>query len=69
MQELLELMDYQMIDAHLIDVLVYAIWTRDGIPAVRVAMETGFTDQSHLTRHFKRAFGVTPGQYARGGTG
>jgi AraC-like DNA-binding protein len=40
-----------------------------GLPAVRVAMETGFTDQSHLTRHFKRAFGVTPGQYARGGTG
>jgi AraC-like DNA-binding protein len=40
-----------------------------GMPAVRVAVETGFTDQSHLTRHFKRAFGVTPGQYARGSTG
>lgn len=27
-----------------------------------VAAAVGFVDQSHLTRHFKRAFGVTPGQ-------
>jgi AraC-like DNA-binding protein len=27
------------------------------------AFETGFVDQSHLTRHFKRLIGVTPGQY------
>lgn len=31
-----------------------------------VAAELGFTDQSHLNRHFKRAFGVTPGGYAAG---
>ena len=30
------------------------------------AIETGFSDQSHLHRHFKRMVGVTPGQYARG---
>lgn len=30
------------------------------------ALETGFTDQSHLHRHFKKMVGVTPGQYARG---
>ena len=24
---------------------------------------TGFYDQSHLTRHFKRLVGVTPGRY------
>jgi len=29
------------------------------------AAETGFTDQSHLHRHFKKTIGVTPGQYAR----
>jgi AraC-type DNA-binding domain-containing proteins len=27
------------------------------------AAETGFSDQSHLTRHFKRIHGMTPGQF------
>jgi AraC-like DNA-binding protein len=36
-----------------------------GEPIARVAMAVGFADQSHLTRHFKRIIGVTPGQYAR----
>lgn len=31
-----------------------------------VALETGFADQSHFTRQFKRHTGLTPGQY-RGG--
>jgi AraC-like DNA-binding protein len=35
-----------------------------GMPIVQVAAETGFADQSHLTRHFKQIVGVTPGQYA-----
>jgi AraC-like DNA-binding protein len=34
------------------------------IPISQVALETGFADQSHLTRHFKQIVGVTPGQYA-----
>lgn len=34
-----------------------------GHPIVEVAANTGFVDQSHLTRHFKRFVGVTPGQY------
>ncbi|MDY6953262.1 MAG: AraC family transcriptional regulator, partial [Thermodesulfobacteriota bacterium] len=29
------------------------------------AFDTGFADQSHLTRHFKRITGVTPGQYRK----
>ena len=36
---------------------------RKNIPLSRVAMETGFTDQSHLTNKFKQYIGVTPGQY------
>ncbi|MCU0569022.1 MAG: AraC family transcriptional regulator [Oculatellaceae cyanobacterium Prado106] len=31
-----------------------------------VAYEAGFTDQSHLNRHFKRLVGVTPRQYLMG---
>jgi AraC-like DNA-binding protein len=34
-----------------------------GMPIVQVAAVTGFTDQSHLTRHFKRLMRVTPGRY------
>lgn len=36
---------------------------RDGWSIAAVAAETGFADQSHLTRHFKRVVGVTPGKY------
>jgi AraC-like DNA-binding protein len=32
---------------------------------VDVALESGFSSQSHMTRHFKRILGVTPGQYAQ----
>lgn len=34
-----------------------------GSPIAEAAAMTGFTDQSHLTRWFKRLWGVTPGQY------
>lgn len=37
-----------------------------GMPIAQVAFETGFTDQSHLNRHFKRSIGLTPGRYALG---
>jgi AraC-like DNA-binding protein len=36
---------------------------RAGLPITQVALETGFNDQSHLTRRFKKIVGVTPGQY------
>ncbi|MFD7441070.1 AraC family transcriptional regulator [Streptomyces sp. NPDC059909] len=36
----------------------------DGRPPAEVATAVGFYDQSHLTRHFKRLVGVTPGRYA-----
>ncbi|MEO1094274.1 MAG: AraC family transcriptional regulator [Cyanobacteria bacterium J06638_28] len=37
-----------------------------GMPLAAIAPEVGFADQSHLTRHFKRFVGVTPGQYRTG---
>ena len=36
-----------------------------GRPLVEVALETGFCDQSHFQRAFKKKFGITPGQYER----
>ena len=36
---------------------------RQGVPAAAVAIDTGFCDQSHLSRHFKRQCGVTPGRF------
>lgn len=36
---------------------------RDGRPLAHVAADTGFADQSHLGRWFKRVWGVTPGEY------
>lgn len=35
-----------------------------GLPIAQVATEAGFADQSHLSRHFKRTCGVTPGRWA-----
>lgn len=40
---------------------------RLGFPLTHVVHATGFSDQSHLTRYFKRIVGVTPGIYARAG--
>lgn len=40
---------------------------KQGMPITDVALELGFTDQSHLHRHFKKLTGVTPGIY-RGAT-
>jgi AraC-like DNA-binding protein len=37
----------------------------EGMALADVASRCGFTDQSHLTRHFRRATGVAPGAYAR----
>lgn len=34
-----------------------------GLPPAEVAAAAGFADQSHLTRAFRRQFGLTPGRY------
>lgn len=40
------------------------ILLRKGVTTVAAARLTGFFDQSHLTRHFKKLLGMTPGQFA-----
>ncbi|WP_185705962.1 helix-turn-helix transcriptional regulator [Pseudomonas cremoris] len=36
---------------------------RQGRAAGEVAHDLGFADQSHLNRHFRAAYGITPGRY------
>ena len=38
---------------------------RQGIRLAEAAAQSGFSDQSHMTRLFVRSFGVTPGAYAK----
>lgn len=38
-------------------------YIESGFNVSRVALDTGFADNSHLNRHFKRVFGLTPKQY------
>lgn len=35
----------------------------DTLPLTEIAVRAGFLDQSHLSNHFKRLLGVTPGQF------
>lgn len=37
---------------------------RGGMPLAEAAVEAGFADQSHMSRLFKRAYGLTPGKWA-----
>lgn len=35
-----------------------------GRSLVDIALDAGFADQAHFTRHFKKSFGMTPGRWA-----
>lgn len=37
---------------------------QSGAPLADAAVEAGFADQSHMNRHFKKAYGMTPGRWA-----
>lgn len=39
---------------------------RAGMAPALAAAEAGFTDQSHLSRHFKRIYGAPPARYGQG---
>jgi transcriptional regulator GlxA family with amidase domain len=43
--------------------LLTAVEENQSISAV--AINSGFADQAHLTRHFRRVFGMNPGEYVR----
>jgi AraC-like DNA-binding protein len=36
---------------------------KQGTSITQTALEVGFSDQSHFTRHFRRLVSVTPGHY------
>ena len=38
-----------------------------GEPAASVAAAVGYVDQSHLTKRFRAAYGITPGQFVVAG--
>lgn len=38
---------------------------RAGKPLAEIAVEVGFSSQSHMTRSFRKIIGVTPGQFAQ----
>ena len=40
---------------------------RAGKPLAEIAFETGFADQSHLTRLFKSMRGLSPGAFREAG--
>jgi transcriptional regulator of acetoin/glycerol metabolism len=40
-----------------------AMLARSGLPLSQIALAAGFSDQSHLARHFRQMLGMTPGQF------
>jgi transcriptional regulator GlxA family with amidase domain len=42
-----------------------AIWADPTIDLAGLAIDAGYSDQPHMTRHFRRYSGQTPAQFAR----
>jgi AraC-like DNA-binding protein len=37
---------------------------KSGVSLAEAALDAGFADQSHMSRQFKRAYGLTPAHWA-----
>jgi len=44
-------------------------WLAQGMPLADAAAAAGFADQAHLTRWFRRCYGITPAAFARAAPG
>ncbi len=57
------------VSPHLYQTAIRLHWAKrqliEGLPLAEVAYSTGFVDQSHLNRQFKKHVRVTPGQFQR----
>jgi len=51
-------------DQILVDEVMACRHLKRGYPLAQTALEVGFCDQSALTKHFKRWYGITPQQFA-----
>jgi AraC family transcriptional regulator len=54
---------YQYVIARRVERARQLLQAGTGLSLAEVAADAGFSDQSQLTRHFKRLLGVTPGQF------
>jgi AraC family transcriptional regulator len=54
---------HQYVVARRVERAKQLLQARAELPLAEVAARAGFSDQSQLTRHFKRIVGVTPGQF------
>ncbi len=52
---------YRYLTMRRLDVVRRLLMT--GSPLANAAADAGFADQSHMTRHFAKAFGITPGRW------
>ena len=44
-------------------------WLAQGMPLAEAAAAAGFADQAHLTRWFRRCYGITPAAFVRAAPG
>ena len=43
------------------------LWAKPDVELAMLAFDAGYADQAHLTRHFRRYSGQSPGEFIRDG--